>query len=197
MSTWVDRQRQEAFNLYRRYIGVSLHFKAGSSYDYTLYNGGSRITLRSFLQKSPGEISKFVQLKNKLSGITPEEFLFAQARYDNLNINNLLDRKAFNLYEDWHSQYGAADTFLETVTEELQRYVGLIGIEDNTAIKDVVMQLLDTQDDHNIEMIAWILQTTPNIATDVRAGSEASVFRKMMLDRAIRVQRFYSYLCII
>lgn len=197
MSSWVDRQRQEAFNLYRRYIGVSLHFKAGSSYDYTLYNGGSRITLRSFLAKPPTEISKFVQLKNKLGGITPEEFLFVQARYDNLDINNLLDKKAFTLYEDWQSQYGANDTFVETVTEELHRWVGRVGIVDNTEMRDVVLQLLDTQDDHNIEMIAWILQTSPNIVTDVRAGSEANVFRKLLLDKTIRIQKFYSYLCII
>jgi len=198
MSSWVENQQQEAFSLYRRYIGVSLHFKEGSSYDYTLYNGASKVTLKSFLQKPKSEILKFMQLKNKLIGISHEEFLFAQARYDNLYINNLLDSESMAIFKNWQGKYGDKDTFLVSGLEQLRRYTRL-NLFDNeeTEIVDVVKSLLSNGEDRHLELICWLLQEHPKIGTEVRQAAESNIFQQMMLQKAIKVQRFYSYLCII
>lgn len=195
MSSWVENQRKETFLLYQRYLGLVLHFQDGSSYDYTLYNGGTRATLAAFLKKPKTEIAKFMQLKNKLSGITAEEFLFANARYDNLEINKLLLPDAMHKYRVWKLQYGEPEYFKESVTLQLQHMVNTLG--PNTEIAAVATRILDMGNDRGLELLAWLLQENPIIITDLRREAEQNVLRKMLLTKVIKAQKFYSYLCLI
>jgi hypothetical protein len=197
MSSWIENQQQEAFAVYKRYVSVRLHFGPGSSYDYTTYSGANKITLRAFLAKTKPEKVKFIQLANRLRGISHEEFFFAQARYENLDIHKLLDVEALDIYKDWKEQYGDQDNFLMNAAGELRRFsLQAVGDSDSTLI-ETVAGLLGSGDDRFIEPLAWILQSNPEIVTDVRVNAESNIIHKMRLERVIKIQKFYSYFCII
>jgi hypothetical protein len=175
---------------------MSLHFKEGSNYDYTIYNGASKVSLKSFLTK-PREVTSFIQLSNRIKGIVPEEFLFAQARHGNLCVNRLLDKDAMKIYNEWKGKYGDSGVFLENASAELKRF-SLLPLEAAEAdVTDILANLLATGEDCYIEPISWILQTYPSVGTDIRMRVADNVLYKMMLDKVIKMQRFYSYLCII
>ncbi len=197
MSSWVENQQQAAFQLYRRYLGISLHFRGDTGYDYTMYNGATRATLASFLKKSKTEVAKFIQLNNRIKGINPEEFLFANARYDHLDIKQLLTAEATNIYEKWKSQYGDHDSYNLSVFNQLNRlnesYPGATLSEE---VERLVNRLLGL-DDSFVELIAWLLQRNPEIGTAVRVLADENIFKKMMLAKVQRVQKFYSYFCVI
>lgn len=196
MTSWIDQQRDQAFGIYRRYIAMSLHFKEGSNYDYTIYNGASKVTVKSFLAK-PREVTQFVQLANRIRGIIPEEFLFAQARNDNLFVNKLLDKEAMGIYHGWKEKYGDSNAYLENASAELKRFslTPLKAAEEG--VTDILANLLATGEERYLEPIAWILQTYPTVGTEIRMRVADNIIYKMMLDKAIKIQRFYSYLMII
>lgn len=194
MSSWVDNQRQEAFLLYKRYLGIDLHFKDGTGYDYTLYNGATKATLSAFLKKPRTEILKFVQLNNRLRGLNQEEFLFANARYENLDLRYLMSPLALKTYNDWKVKFGEKELFLASVYYRWQTFSKSHPDEENPA--EVVIKLLGGDDDY-LELIAYLLQGNPEIGTYVRAGAEANIFSKIALLKALKIQKFYSYFCII
>lgn len=199
MSSWVENQQQEAFALYRRYIGVGLHFRDGADYDYTLYNGATRLTLSAFLKKPKPEILRFIKLSNRLKAkaVSHEEFLFANARHDNTDIFHLSEPEAMNTYRGWKDRYGDAETFLETVSGQLRTFLAAHPKEASSGdLRDVASALLLAGDDY-IEVTAWMLQNNQEIVTDVRVAAEENIFKKMMLTKVIRCQKFYSYLCLI
>lgn len=197
MSSWVENQQQEAFAVYKRYVMVKLHFGPGDTYDYTLYNGASKITLRAFLAKTKPEKARFIQLANRLKGIPSEEFFFAQARYDNLELHKLLDTNALNIYRDWKEQFGDTDSFLQNAAGELRRFSLQALKESDSTLTETVAALLGSGDDRFIEPLAWILQSNPEIGTEVRVNAESNIIHKMRLERVIKIQKFYSYFCII
>lgn len=197
MSSWVENQQQEAFLLYRRYIGVGLHFKEGSSYDYTMYSGGTKLTLKAFLQKPKMEVAKFMQLKNKLRGVSVEEFLFAHARHGDLNINSLLSNNAMIFYKNWQALYGDKEAFHTHVSSQLRRIIQLNHWGPGMEMADAAEQILAIGEDRHVELLCWILQENPAIVTRVRTFAEQNIFQKMMLQKVTKAQKFYSYLCII
>lgn len=194
MSSWLENQQQEAFRLYRRYLGISLHFRGGTGYDYTIYNGATRSTLAAFLRKPKTEIAKFIQLSNRLKGINQEEFLFANARYDNLDIQSLLNPEASSIYKIWKDRFGDRDLFLKTISDQFQMIKNSGKWEEEP---DKMAISLLGRDDLYIELIAWLLQNNQEIGTRVRMAAEQNILKRMMMLRVIRIQHFYSYLCII
>lgn len=194
MSSWVENQQREAFLLYKRYLGIDLHFRSGAGYDYTIYNGSTKSTLATFLKKPKIEIAKFIQLSNRLKGINQEEFLFANARYDNLNIQKLLGPEAVSIYKIWKHRYGDRESFVQTVFDQfndLRKSGQWDDGPDRLAIR------LLGGDDLYVEPIAWLLQNHQEIGTVVRMASEENIIKKMMLTRIQRIQSFYSYFLII
>lgn len=194
MSSWVENQRQEAFQLYRRYLGITLHFKQGAGYDYTLYNGATKASMSAFLKKPPAEVAKFIQLSNRLKGINQEEFLFANARYGLLDVRDLMGPKSLQMYNSWKDMFGDEESFVGNVYDRFQAYSKLHPMSDIHPAR-LVLDLLGGDDDL-IELAAWLLQKNPEITTQVRAEAEKNILQKLALDRVIKIQKFYSYFMI-
>lgn len=198
MSNWVDNAVIEAFSVYRRYLAMGLHFRSGSAYDYGLYGGKTNVTLASFKKKPKDEIRKFMGLNTRLKAeaINPDEFLFANARYgQHHSIEQLISKDAFWIYSNWNEHFGTPEKFDESIKKLiLQAKADFTGFQTK---EQVTMFFLDQPDHKWLEVIAWILQKNPEIITSVKVACEESAMHKLVLERAIKVQKLYSFLCII
>lgn len=196
MSSWVDRQRQKGFILWKRYLAMGLHFKEGSSYDYGLYGGSTNVTMNAFLNRPADEKSCFIKLSNRLADeVRHDEFLFANIRKDGqLYHRKLLDARALDTYVDWKHKYGSKEAFSSSVKDVLSP---LISTKKFPTLVDLVIHLLDTNSEKVYEPIAFILQRNLNILTEVIESAESNILHKIHLQRSMKVQKLYSYLCII
>jgi len=195
MSSWVDNQRQEAFLLWRRYLAMGLHFKPGSGFDYGLYSGATNATPAGFSRRPKEEIAKFIRLKNRLKskGWSDDEFLFANARYENLYVDKLLHDDAMWLYKEWKEVWGSEEAFEGSVKHLLEKIdTGCFG-----SVGEIVRSALSHNDQKWYELIAWLLQKNSNDVTGVRMEVEGNELFKIHLNRSIKIQKLYSYLCII
>jgi hypothetical protein len=195
VGSWVENQRQEAFYLWRRYLAMGLHFQDGSRFDFGLYGGATNATLASFTRRPAQEIASFIKLKNRLNGIRQDEFLFANFKNgDSQHYRKLLDKEAMRVYENWKQEFGDKETFEESVKTILLAYVTPKRFQ---TLVELTLCLLDQNTPKVYEAVAWILQSNPSVATGVRVAVEENVLHKIHLERVIKVQKLYNYLCIL
>lgn len=195
MSSWMENQHLEALNLYRRYLGIKLHFKDGSAYDYTLYGGSTSVTLQTFMKKPKQERLKFIQLKNKLCGINVDEFLFSNARVGNFDINQLLNKSSLIIHQHWKTSMGTPETFDKHVSMLLSDRSKF-----NSGFKtlgEIAIYLLSIGDSKYLEAVAWIFQKSPGIVTGVISEASKNIFIELNLHKMMKIQKFYSYFGII
>lgn len=197
MSLWVAKQRQEGFLLYRKYLAMMLHFKEGTDYDYALYGGNTNVTQAAFNKKPPTEVMKFINLNNKLKNndIRVDHFLLSNARKDEININQLLDREAFWNYENWNIKFGTKDSYEATVRSIL---IETEASKRGTTLAEISLYLLTNyacrQADDHLESVAWILQRAPDCLEELTHLAEENVFKQLALQRVIKLKRIYGYL---
>ena len=195
MSSWVANQRQAAFFLWRRYLAMGLHFRPASGFDYGLYSGATNATQAAFARRPKAEVLKFIQLNNRLGEINQDEFLFANARYEHLSIDKLLSKDSFWIHEKWKESYGDSAKFRATVKNLGKEFFATLN--QATPLDQVVLKILDAHDQKWIELVAWILQNHIQDFAKIKAQVSDNILYKMQFDRIVKVQKLYSYLCII
>lgn len=97
-------KKQDAFEIYKTYLGISRHFKEGSGYDYVLYQGRVRASADAFEKRR--DIYKFIAVANLIRPNEAEGFFVANTLrlMECPWIGKLTDSKSSECYEQWRGR---------------------------------------------------------------------------------------------
>lgn len=190
MSSWLNRQQEDAFNLYRKYIAMNLHFKEGSGFDYSTYGGNTRLTLEGFLGKPMALKRKFIVLLERIKQYDHEDFLFANIKAGNCTIDALLEPKAMNIYLDWLGKYCNGNNYDATVKRVLSEYIA-----DNkkASVTQLFIELFDNQNEEYTESIIWGMVKHPGLERALKEYAGDNIFHELNYKRIVNIKCMYLY----
>lgn len=196
MNKWVLEKRREAFSAYKKHIAMFLHFRNGSDYDYSRYNGATSVTLESFMRKDPKFIQKYILLKHHTKNVDLERFLFANYLNDTTHIDDLIKPSSMETFNIWSITYGNSTKFEASCIEQLKIHHSFSRFRDDHSLfvyclRDLIrsntMRLDDT------ELIAWGLNREPSLY-EMR---HEDVFHESIFERLDKVISLYKYFAIL
>ena len=191
--TWIEQQRLGAFNAWNSHVALRLHFKEGSEYDYSKYNGQTRGSIDSFMKKPKSEISPYMKMYNMTKGINILEFLIANFRQGVTDSRGLITPKAMQNYVIWEKRYGKKEYFDNTVKELYLHYKNII--KTNQMGLYIIKALeLSTYDNDLIELVVWTFANSGGLEQSLLPKITEDIFAYMAYRKAAQIQSIYRYL---
>lgn len=192
MSSWLNERQEEAFNLYRKFIAMSLHFREGSGFDYQVYGGNTRLSFESFVAKPMDLKRKFIALADKLKVIDHEDYLFANIRQGRNTIATLLEPKSMEVYQDWYAKYGNGNNYTASIQSVLRDYVSDV-VNRKISTTQLMLEMFDTQDENLTETIIWATMAHPGFEKTLGEYAKDNIFHELDYKKILKIKAIYLY----
>lgn len=192
MSSWLNDKQEEAFNLYRKFIAMGLHFKEGSGFDYQLYSGQTRLTLESFIAKPMALKRKFIALAEKLKVYDYEDFLFSNIRLGRTTVDKLLEPRSMQIYLNWIDRYGNGNNYAASVKQVLSGFVPDV-LNRKISTTQLVLEMFDHQDEELIETIIWAMHTQAGFEKTLSEYAKDNIFHELDFKKIQKIKAIYLY----
>lgn len=192
MSSWLNERQEEAFNLYRKFIAMSLHFREGSGFDYQVYGGNTRLSFESFVAKPMTLKRKFISLVEKLKVIDHEDYLFANIRLGRNTVDTLLESKSMEIYQEWYNKYGNGNNYTASIRSVLKDYVSDV-VDRKISTTQLILEMFDTQDESLTETIIWALMAHPGFDQTLSEYAKDNIFHELNFKKILKIKSIYLY----
>ena len=190
MSSWLNEQQANAFELYSKYLALNLHFKEGSSFDYSMYMGNTKITFEGFLAKPMAFKRKFIELFNKVQKYDFEDFLFANIKVGVTTAEGLLGSKSIQNYNNWYGQYGNGNNYEATVKRILSEY---IADHKKPTVTQLFIEIFENENEEFDEVLIWGMIKNPGLDGVLRECAKGNILQELNFKRIERLKKIYLY----
>lgn len=170
---------------------MQLHFRPGSSYDYTKYQGKTNATAEALFSKT-SIVRDYLVLGNRIKDLPVDRFLFANARLGKTGIHNLMAPGAKEIYQDWEDSWGTKERYTNRIraliTDKAAECRGKL-------IPEMSLMLLEEglRDQDYLDVICWLFHVHPESREAIKTEAEENAFIKLNYDKVIKLYPFYCY----